>query len=98
MNDQVSKIIISISKRIQVSISSRWIFTEGSPWVKDSSVFISKYRQRNRLRTIEQKQLHYFYRLRFSKLSNGTNAMLFNIPIIYTGLYDFSNILCEKEK
>ena len=92
MNQPNIKIIVSISSKIQVTISRDWIFTEGSPWTKDSSVFFSKLRQRNRLRVQFQEQVHYFYRMSFPKLSNGSNAMLFNVPILYTGIYDYSTI------
>lgn len=84
-----NKIIIEVSEQITVYSSSEWLLDD---WDLDSSKFLSTLRSGNRQRKKPKFQTHYFFTYDINKLSGGTIAMIQNIPVLYTGLYDYSTI------
>ena len=53
---------------------------------------ISKLRKGNRIRSKPKLQKHFYYEFSFSRLLHGTRALIYNIPVLYTGIYDYSDI------
>ena len=83
------KITVRISNEIEVSATSAWLIDE---WDLSSSFFFSYLRKGNRIRTKAKYQKHYYFKYYIPKLTAGTIAMIQNIPVLYTGIYDFSTI------
>lgn len=88
-NNNKYKIWVEIGNQIQVIASSDWMLSE---WELSSSDFFSLLRNRNRIRAAPKLQTHYFFKFEVKKLSAGTLAILQNIPVLYTGIYDYSCI------
>lgn len=83
------KLFIEIAKTIEVSASADWLLSD---WDLLSCNFWSNLRSQNRTRKKPVLQTHYYYSYHINKPTAGTIAMLNNIPVLYTGEFDYSNI------
>lgn len=88
-NNQQYKISITISNFIEVTASVQYVFKE---WKRNSCELYSKLRSQFLHRSSPVFQKHYFYELQNLNPSSGTRIIHMNMPIIQTGIYDFSEI------
>ena len=53
---------------------------------------ISKLRKGNRIRAKPKLQKHFYYEFSFSRLSHGTRALIYDVPVQNISIYDYLDI------